>query len=96
MSPNCSALASRPSVLTVTWKADEVSGCCPTEPAATCTFCSRSAATTSLAVSPRVATRDGSSQTRMEYSPAPQTSTSFTPGRRASSSRTWRMAKFDR
>ena len=37
----------------------------PTTPAATCTFCSRIASTTSLAESPRAATFCGSSQTRM-------------------------------
>ncbi len=38
----------------------------PSWPAATCTFCSRIAFATSLAVSPRAATLSGSSQMRIE------------------------------
>ena len=90
MSPNCASSVSRPSVFTVTWKAALELGAWPTEPAATCTFCSRTAAITSPAVSPRAAIRPGSSHSRMLYSPAPHTSTSLMPEMRDSSSRTWR------
>ncbi|SST10273.1 Uncharacterised protein [Acinetobacter baumannii] len=74
----------------MTWKAAVESGAWPTAPAATWTFCSRTAAITSPAVSPRAAIRSGSSHRRMLYSPAPHTTTSLIPGRRSSSSRTWR------
>jgi hypothetical protein len=56
----------RPTARTLIWKACPAgAGCCPICPAATCTFCSRSAPTTSEAVSPRDATRTGSSHSRM-------------------------------
>ncbi|KWV89688.1 hypothetical protein PFLmoz3_00630 [Pseudomonas fluorescens] len=74
----------------MTWKAAVESGAWPTEPAATCTFCSRTAVMTSPAVKPRAAIRSGSSHRRMLYSPAPHTSTSLIPGRRDNSSRTCR------
>ena len=51
--------------------------------------------TTSVVVSRRDASRSGSSQTRMLYSPAPKTCALPTPGMRASSSLTRRWAKFD-
>ena len=54
-------------------------GGAPSTPAATWTFCSRMARTTSVAVSCREASRSGSSQTRMLYSPAPKTWTAPTP-----------------
>ena len=65
MLPNSSTDCSRPCVLTVSWKSAPLDGPWPTTPAATCTFCSRIAFTTSLAVRLRAATFCGSSQTRM-------------------------------
>jgi hypothetical protein len=66
MSSNSRGSESRPTARTLTWKVwPGGAGCCPTWPAATCTFCSRSAATTSEAVRPRAATRTGSSHSRM-------------------------------
>ena len=67
-----------------------LAGGAPSTPAATCTFCSRMARTTSVAVNWRDARRFGSSQTRMLYSPAPKTCTAPTPGSRVSSSFTCR------
>ena len=97
MSENCSSDASRPCALTESWKVvSEGAGGAPSVPAATCTFCSRMARTTSVAVSCRAASLSGSSQTRMLYSPAPKICTLPTPGIRASSSFTCRCAKFDR
>ena len=78
------------------WRADAASGEAPTEPAATCRFCVRMAATTSPAVRPRAAMRSGSSQTRRLYSPAPHTTTLLTPGTRSRASRTCSWAKLDR
>ncbi|MDX1382440.1 MAG: efflux RND transporter permease subunit, partial [Thermoanaerobaculia bacterium] len=49
---------------TYAWYA-ELDGAPPTDPAATCTFCSRSAFTTSPAVSPLPASRSGSSHRRI-------------------------------
>jgi hypothetical protein len=64
--PKSLGSARRPSVLTVSWYAvPGGAGCWPITPAATCTFCSRSAATTSPAVMPSSAIRSGSSHTRM-------------------------------
>ena len=66
ISPNSSALARRPRALTSSSNAAApVAGWLPTTPAATCTFCSRIARTTSLAARPREATFAGSSQTRI-------------------------------
>ena len=65
MSPNSSTLVRRPWVLTVSWNSEPFDGDAPITPAATCTFCSRTAATMSDAVMPRAATFCGSSQTRM-------------------------------
>ncbi len=65
MSPNCSVDVRRPWVLTVSWNSAPFDGEAPITPAATCTFCSRTAATTSDAVMPRAATFCGSSQMRM-------------------------------
>jgi len=89
ISPNCSASTSRPCVLTEYWKASSWStGGWPICPAATCTFCSRTARAMSPAVRPRAATRSGSSQIRMLYSRSPRKLTSPTPGNRASESLT--------
>ena len=66
----------------------EGAGACPRLPAATCTFCSRSALTTSLAVSWRAASRSGSSHSRIEYLRSPKIVTSPTPGTRLSASLT--------
>ena len=66
MSANWSSVVSRPCVLIVNWNVVSVgTGGSPSRPAATCTFCSRIARTTSLAVSSRAASLSGSSQTRM-------------------------------
>jgi hypothetical protein len=84
MSSNCSTSLRRPSVVTVSWKATfSGAGGSPTAPAATCTFCSRMALTTSLVVRSRAWSRSGSSQTRIEYSAAPKIVRSPTPGVRA-------------
>jgi hypothetical protein len=72
--------------------ASDGAGGAPSTPAATWTFCSRIARTTSVVVSWRDASRFGSSQTRMLYSPAPKICTAPTPGRRVSSSFTCRSA----
>ena len=66
MSPNSSSVCKRPRAFT-----DNCSGVpgsdgdAPITPAATCTFCSRIACTTSSADSPRCATFCGSSHTRI-------------------------------
>ena len=74
MLPNSASDVSRPWVLIESWNvASDGAGGAPSTPAATWTFCSRIARTTSLAVSCRDASRSGSSQTRMLYSPAPKT-----------------------
>jgi hypothetical protein len=66
MSRNSSSLVRRPRALTVRVKSTGWDmGIPPTTPAATCTFCSRMAPTTSVADNPRAATLCGSSQTRM-------------------------------
>ena len=66
MSPNSSSLCRRPCALIESWTSMPCTpGDAPTTPAATCTFWSRMAATTSLADKPRCATFCGSSQTRM-------------------------------
>ena len=59
-------------------------------PAATCTFCSRSALTTSLAVMPRPASLPGSSQSRIANLRSPKMMTLPTPGTRLNASRTYR------
>ena len=94
---NSSSLFSRPCELTDSWNvvSDGLGGA-PSTPAATCTFCSRIARTTSVAVSWRADSLSGSSQIRMLYSPAPKICTLPTPGIFASSSFTCRWAKFER
>ena len=92
MSPNSSTLCRRPTVLTVSWKSASLAGPWPMTPAATCTFCSRIAATTSPAVRLRSATFCGSSQTRIAYSPEPNSCTSPMPLMRASWSLTFSTA----
>ena len=63
---NASASGSRPSVVTGTCSSTgPAAGSWPSWPAATCTFCSRSARTTSPALRPRLASASGSSQTRI-------------------------------
>ena len=59
----------------------------PTCPAVTCWLCSWIAEITSCGISERTCSLFGSSQTRIEYSPAPNTVTLPTPGNRDSSSR---------
>ncbi len=67
MSPNSCSVLSRPCVFTEIWKlAWPGAGGAPTWPAATWTFCSRSAAITSPGVIEREASFSGSSQMRME------------------------------
>ena len=65
-SANSSTLASRPCMLIEICRS-EPSGCggAPMDPAETCTFCSRSARTTSPAEIPRAAVFSGSSQIRI-------------------------------
>jgi ABC-type multidrug transport system ATPase subunit len=66
MAPNSSSVARRPFVLiNNSVSTGREVGCWPTEPAATWTFCSRIAATTSEAVRPLAATLFGSSHTRI-------------------------------
>ena len=78
----------RPFAVTATSKAEPVAfGGPPSEPPETCTFCSRSAAVTSPAVSPSAASRSGSSQMRAAYSRSPKICTSPTPSSRTSASR---------
>ena len=97
MSRNSSSVVSRPCALIRSWKVVSVgAGGAPSTPAATCTFCSRIARTTSVAVSSRAASLSGSSHTRMLYSPAPKIWMLPTPGMRDSSSFTRRCARFDR
>ena len=69
MSSNCSGSLSRPSTSIVYWKSWPLgAGGWPTWPAATCTFCSRRASTTSWVVSRRALSFAGSIQIRMLYS----------------------------
>ena len=89
MSPNCSSSLRRPRVFTVTWKA-AVESAPATAPAATWTFLFAYRGDHLARRQPRAAIRSGSSHRRMLYSPAPHTTTSLIPGRRSSSSRTWR------
>ena len=63
-------------------------GASPTAPAATCTFCSRSALVTSPADSWRAASFCGSSQRRIAYLRSPKMITLPTPGTRLIASRT--------
>ena len=56
-------------------------GCAPIWPAGTCAFCAVIAATTSLGISAKLCSLNGSSQTRIAYC-APNTVMSPTPGRR--------------
>ena len=84
----CGSL-SRPMARTLSWYGcPGGAGSCPTCPAATCTFCSRRARTTSLAVSLRAARRTGSSHSRIEYLRSPKMRTSATPLTRLSASLT--------
>jgi hypothetical protein len=97
MPANSSSVVRRPWALTESWKVVSAGlGGAPSTPAATWTFCSRIARTTSVAVSCRAESLSGSSHTRMLYSPAPNTCTAPTPAILASSSFTCRCAKFDR
>ena len=67
MSPNCSGVDRRPTALTCISKAVPAgAGDWPILPAATWMFCSAMAFWTSVAVMPSLASRSGSSQTRME------------------------------
>ncbi len=68
MSSNCSGVVSRPWALTVSWNeaAPGGSGGPPTVPAATCTFCSFTAAITSPVVIPRLYICGGFSHSRIE------------------------------
>ena len=63
-------------------------GASPTAPAATWTFCSRSAVTTSPAEIWRAASFCGSSHSRIAYLRSPKISTLPTPGTRFRASRT--------
>ena len=89
MPSNSAGSRSRPTARTLIWYAwSGEAGDCPTWPAAICTFCSRSASTTSEAISPRPAMRTGSSHRRIEYLRSPKIITSPTPGMRFSASLT--------
>ena len=68
----------------------------PIWPAATLAFCFWMALMMSLGASERCRINSGSSQMRMLYSPTPRTITSPTPGRRASRSWSWSVAKLPR
>ena len=93
MFSNCSMSASRPRVVTVYWKATSSgAGGSPMAPAATWTFCSWMAATTSVVVRLRACSLAGSSHTRIEYSEAPKIVMSPMPGVRASVSLSLRTA----
>ena len=66
-SRNSSSVVSRPSPVSVNWNACWLSlGGCATCPATICSFCSCSAATTSLEVKPRAASNCGFTQIRIE------------------------------
>ena len=65
MAPKSSTVFRRPVVFTVSWNCESFVGDAPTTPAATCTFCSRIAFTTSGAVMPRAASFCGSIHTRI-------------------------------
>ena len=97
ISPNSEASESEDGTLAVIWKSWPAGvGGMPTWPAATYAFCACSAPTTSEGISERWSICSGSSQTRMLYSPTPKTTTSPTPGRRASLSESCSVAKFER
>jgi hypothetical protein len=75
------------------WKFNPLAvGGAPICPAATCTFCSRNAPTTSSDVSPRALSLAGSIQIRMPKSLAPKIFTSPTPSSRARTSLIWVVA----
>ena len=66
MFSNAPTSSSRPCVRIVYWNCWSGSlGAAPIWPAATCTFCSRTARTTSLVAMPRLAMRPASSHIRM-------------------------------
>ena len=89
MSSNWFTSVSRPAARTLSWYIwSTEDGSAPTAPAATCTFCSRSALVTSPAVSPRPASLFGSSHSRIANRRSPKMMTSATPGTRFSASRT--------
>src|SRR5262249_42961722 len=78
---------SLPVTLSVYWNVwPRGAGGAPICPAVTCVLCCRSASITSCGISPRACILFGSSQTRIEYWPAPNTTTLPTPGNRAISS----------
>ena len=86
---NSAGSLSRPTTRTGIWKACvESDGGWPSWPAGISTFCSSSAFTTSVAVSPRAASLTGSSQMRMAYLRSPKIITSPTPGTRLRASLT--------
>ena len=88
MFSNSATSLSAPATFTVSWKSWPLAaGGVPICPAATSWFCWRIALMTSLGVSERARSFCGSSHTRMLYWPMPNTVTSPTPGRRASTSR---------
>ena len=88
MSSNSDLSSSRPLTFSVYWNAwpGGVGGA-PTWPAVTCWLCCWIAWMTSCGISPRTCSLFGSSHTRIEYCPAPNTVTLPTPGNRDSSSR---------
>ena len=97
ISPNSEASDSEAGTLAVSWKSWPAGvGGMPTCPAATYAFCACSAPTTSEGISERWTICSGSSQTRMLYSPTPNTTTSPTPGSRASLSESCSVAKLER
>ncbi len=74
MSSNSAGSVNRPAARTLIWYVwPGPGGGAPTWPAATCTFCSRSACTTSSAVMLRPASRSGSSHSRIAYRRSPKT-----------------------
>ena len=88
MSSNWLVSSSRPLTFSVYWNACPGGvGGAPTWPAVTCWLCCWIAWMTSCGISPRTCSLFGSSQTRIEYWPAPNTVTLPTPGSRDSSSR---------
>jgi hypothetical protein len=85
---NSGASDSRPiarTLIVYSWPSG--AGASPSAPAATCTFCSRSALSTSPAVMLRPASLVGSSHKRIANLRSPKTITSPTPGTRLIASR---------
>jgi len=94
---NSAGSLSLPATLSVYWNDwPEGAGGAPIWPAVTCSLCCCSAWITSWGTSPRARILSGSSQMRIEYWPAPNTTTFPTPGNRAISSLSLMVAKLAR